>query len=300
MIELKQSPVVFDELAHRYWLGDKELKGVTSTLVEKAFPYNEEYGDADPEVVRRAAERGHAVHASIQHYEEDGAFYGTPEMEEYVAIKEREGLTHIASEYIVSDEERYASAIDLVMTDRMGGIVLVDIKTTYKRNYEKTALQLSVYRRFFEAQNPGLKVARIAMLWLRGEQSEFKELHPWAEEALDDIFLATNEGLPFDITTTYGDLPTVFAEVEEEVARLEVQVKEAQERQKQLRQGLYDLMAKNNVKSFTGSIVKLTRVLPTESTTFDSKAFKEDHPDLYKQYCKKTAKAGSLRVTLAR
>ena len=27
MIELKQSPVVFDELAHRYWLGDKELKG---------------------------------------------------------------------------------------------------------------------------------------------------------------------------------------------------------------------------------------------------------------------------------
>ena len=84
------------------------------------------------------------------------------------------------------------------------------------------------------------------------------------------------------------------------MARLEVQVKEAQERQKQLRQGLYDLMAKNNVKSFTGSIVKLTRVLPTESTTFDSKAFKEDHPDLYKQYCKKTAKAGSLRVTLAR
>lgn len=298
MIELVQSPVVFDEQAHRYWLGEKELRGITSTLVDKAFPYAEEYGNVDPEVVKRAAERGSAVHAAIQRYEEDGTFSTIPEIESYVTIKELDGLTHVASEYIVSDLVRFASAIDLVMTDNGGGIVLVDIKTTYKRNYEKTALQLSIYRRFFEAQNPGLKVAKIAMLWLRGEQSEFKELHPWVEEALDDLFRAEADNIPYDITSTYGDLPTVFAQVEDEVARLEEEAAQVKARQEELRKGLYQLMEANNVKKFTGTRVALSRVLPTEATTFDSKAFKADHPDLYKQYCKKTTKAGSLRVTI--
>ena len=94
------------------------------------------------------------------------------------------------------------------------------------------------------------------------------------------------------------EVRTLLHEVEEEVARLESLIKEAQERQKELKQGLYDLMAKHDVKSFTGSRVKLTRVLPTESTSFDSKEFKVDHPDIYKEYCKKTQKAGSLRITL--
>ena len=41
------------------------------------------------------------------------------------------------------------------MTDEDGGIVLADIKTTYDKHYEKVALQLSIYKRFFERQNPG-------------------------------------------------------------------------------------------------------------------------------------------------
>lgn len=298
MIELRQSPVVFDEAAHRYWLGEKELKGITSTLVNRVFPFEKDYGDVDKETLKRAADRGHAVHAAIQRFEDEGEFSAIPELEEYATIKEREGLQHVASEYIVSDEKTYASAIDLVMVDRMGEIVLADIKTTYSRHYDKTALQLSIYRRFFEMQNPGLKVSRIAMIWLRGEQSEFRELHPLAEEALDDVFRAEAEDTQFDITSTYGDLPAVFAQVEDEVARLEEQAAQVKARQEELRKGLYALMEKADVKKFTGSRVTLTRVLPTEATTFDSKALKAEHPEIWAKYVKKTQKAGSLRVTL--
>lgn len=298
MIALKPSPVVFDEEAHRYWLGEKELRGITSTLVNRVFPFSKDYGNVDEATLKRAADRGKAVHAAIQRYEEDGEFCAIDELDEYCGIKEREGLQHVASEYIVSDEKTYASGIDLVMVDRMGGIVLADIKTTYERHYDKTALQLSIYRRFFEMQNPGLKVSRIAMIWLRGEQSEFRELHPWAEEALDDVFRAEADDIPFDIASTYGDLPAVFAQVEDEIARIEEQAAQLKQRQDELRKGLYELMDKNNVKKFTGSLVTLTRVLPTEATTFDSKAFKADHPKLYAQYVKKTMKAGSLRVTV--
>ena len=59
-------------------------------------------------------------------------------------------------------------------------------------------------------------------------------------------------------------------------------------------------MEEHNVKSWSGSKVKLTRVLPTESETFDSKALKEAEPEVYKKYIKKTKRAGSLKVTLVK
>jgi len=75
-------------------------------------------------------------------------------------------------------------------------------------------------------------------------------------------------------------------------------VKELQDRQKTLKEGLYSLMEEAGVKSWTGSKVKLTRVLPTTKTSFDSKAFKEAHPDLFKEFSKESTSAGSLRITV--
>lgn len=296
MIELKPSGVRFVSDTHQYFLGDVELQGITSTLVNRAFP--NDYKDIPEDVLRRAAERGSNVHETIELYEDLGAMSDLPELRSYCTIMDENKLEHIASEYIVTDRVRYASAIDHVFVDKDGGIVIADVKTTYEKHYEKVALQLSIYKRFFELQNPGLKVAKCALIWLRGEAYEYRELMPWADEVLDMLFDADKNDKVFDIQAIYGDLPAQFASVEEEVARLEIAVKAAQERQKELKQGLYDLMESHNLKSFTGSRVKLTRVLPTESTTFDSKAFKADHKDLYEQYTKKTTKAGSLRITL--
>ena len=86
--------------------------------------------------------------------------------------------------------------------------------------------------------------------------------------------------------------------MEDEIAQLELAIKTAQERQKEMKEGLYALMEEYDVKSFTGSRVKLTRVLPTKSKSFDSTKFKKDHPELYSQYIKEVEKAGSLRITL--
>lgn len=296
MIKLNQSGVRFVSNGHHYYLGDKELQGITSTLIRRAFPGD--YDNIPEAVLKKAAERGSNVHEVIELYEDLGTMTNMPELRNYITIMDENHLEHVASEYLVSDGERYCTAIDHVFEDENGNIVIVDVKTTYEKHYDKVALQLSICKRFFEKQNPGLKVSKCALIWLRGEQYEYRELMPWADEILDELFKADAENSTFDIEKTYGDLPTRFAQVEEEVARLEMTVKAAQERQKELKQGLYDLMEEHNVKSFTGSKVKLTRVLPTESITFDSKAFKEEHEDLYKEYSKKTKKAGSLRITL--
>ena len=303
MIELKKSPVRFVSDGHKYYLGGKELQGITSTLIKKAYPdtYKKPSNYTDEEwqvVLDNAAAKGSNMHETIELYDELGVESDLPELQSYIRIKEENNLTVLATEYVVSDEEHYATAIDKVMQTKDGDVILVDFKRTYTLHIDDVTLQQSICKRWFEQLNPGLKVAGIYVLWMRDDKVRFERLSPWADEMLDMLIKAAISGETFDITNTYGDLPVMFAQVEDEVARLELSIKEAQERQKELKQGLYELMEQHNVKSFTGSRVKLTRVLPTESTTFDSKEFKVDHPDIYKEYCKKTQKAGSLRITL--
>lgn len=303
--KLNQSPVTFDSESHRYFLGEKELQGITSTLVHRAFPdtykkpdkYTQEEWDA---ILANAAAKGSNMHETIELYDELGAMSDLPELQSYIRIKEENNLTVLASEYLVSDEEHYATAIDKVLMNPEGEIILVDLKRTSQIHLENVTCQLSICKRFFERQNPKLKVGGIYLLWLRDEKSKFQKLHPWADEELDLLIQSDLSDNKFDITATYGDLPAVFADVEEEVAKLERAVKIAQGRQKELKDGLYALMEKSGVKSWKGSIVTLTRVLPSESNTFDAKAFEEENPELYKKYVKKVPKKGSIRITLTK
>lgn len=300
---LKQSPVRFDSATHKYWLGDKELQGITSTLVRRAYPDTykkpDNYTDEQwQEILANAAAKGSNMHETIELYDELGVTSELPELKSYIRIKEENNLTVLATEYVVSDESDYATAIDKVMMTQDGGIILVDFKRTSTCHIDNVTCQLSICKNFFERQNPDLKVAGIYVMWLRDDKSRFERLQPWADESLALLWACDKENKPFDLTTTYGDLPVKFAEVEAEVAQIETEVKRMQERQKELKQGLYDLMEAHNIKSWTGSKVKLTRVLPTKKMTFDSKAFKEAHSDLFKEFSKESVSAGSLRITV--
>ena len=298
---LKESGVVFKEDTHQYFLGKKELQGITSTLVHRAFPHD--YDGVSKEKLAERAAYGHKVHDMLEFCITNGLDSEMVEWGMFKNIVADHELTVLRCEYIVTDFERYASPIDIVFLRKDGTVVLVDIKTNYAPPLEKATVQLSWYKRRFELMNPGLRVSECAVIWVRddakrGPLSGYYPITPWADEALDLLIDADIKNEAFDISKTYGNLPAKFAEVEAEVARLEIAVKAAQERQKELRQGLYNLMEQHDIKSWTGSRVKLTRVLPTKKTSFDSKAFKADHPDLYKEYTKESASAGSLRITI--
>ncbi len=63
MIELVKSGVAFNEERHTYSLNGKELHGITNMLRRQLFP--DEYANVPESTLRRAAERGTAVHQSI-------------------------------------------------------------------------------------------------------------------------------------------------------------------------------------------------------------------------------------------
>lgn len=303
MIELKKSPVEFHSEDHTYRLGDKELKGITSTLVHRAYPntyarpamYTEEEWQ---NVLAEAAAKGSNMHETIELFDELGVVGNLPELQSYIRIKEQEQLTVLATEYVVSDEKHYATAIDKVMQKPDGGIILVDFKRTSVKHYENVALQLSICKRFFEMQNPELKVSECYLMWLRDDKSEFTPLSVWSEEALDSLIEADLKNEDFDIEKVYGSLPVEFAKVEDEIVILEAQVKAMQARQAELKDGLYSLMEKYNIKSWTGSKVKITRKLPSVQQKFDSAKLKEDDPKLYEKYVKQSKIKGGILITV--
>lgn len=292
---LYRSPVVFNPENHIYHLGQIELKGVTSSLVRRAFPRT--YEGISPEVLANAAARGTMIHSAIQDYEDNFTMDGSLELQSYVRIKEEHNLTHLASEYLVSDESHYASMVDHVFLDEDGNIVLVDIKTTYEPHYENVALQLSVYKRFFEMQNKGLNVKTIALIWLRGEKSEYRELPVWADEAMDMLIEADCKDEDFDITKTYGDLPQKVYDVQQYLAMLEADVKEKTEELKTIKEGLCKMMLEKGIKRFTTPVLQLTTVTPAPKRSFDVAKFKEEHEKMYEDYIKVSEVRPSVRIT---
>lgn len=301
-VKLTKSPVVFDEDAHRYFLGDKELQGVTSTLVRRAFP--DKYRDVNTETLAKAAEKGKELHRIIEFHDTFGTSaeeHEDPRIASYERLKEQYGMTTIANEYLVSDEEHYASSVDIVMLNGKGEICLIDVKTTYTLDQESTRLQLSIYRRFFERQNPRLKVASIYVIWLPNKDTsmaEMRQLKMVDDDTIDRLIEADLADESFDITESYGDLPEKLMSVEDEVIRIERMTKELKERQDVLEKGLYDTMSQYDVKSFKGQKIMITRVLPTVSESLDSKRLKEEMPDVYARYIKKSNRAGSLKITI--
>lgn len=302
-MELVQSQVIFDKAAHTYTLNGKELKGITSTLVRRAYPHTYDKPDHLTEeewqtVLSRAAERGTAVHETLEAYEKTGAVSDIPEMKNWIAFKETHGLTAVASEYLVSDNEFYATAIDHVLEDIVGCAVLVDIKTTNTLHVPEVTLQLNICKRLFEQQNPDIDVIDMYAVWLRGEAFKFVRVGYIADEVLDALLEADMQDRPFDSMVLFGDLPVYFGRVEDEVAELQRQMKAAKERYDTLQYGLLKLMSENGVKTFTGSKVKLTRKLATTRRKFDEKRFASEHADLYSQYITEAPVKESILITV--
>ena len=304
MLALSKSPVHFDKELHKYTLDGKELSGITSTLIVRAYPdtytcpsgMDEERWHA---TLQDAAMRGTAVHEAIELYDDLGIV--TPdiqEVEDYITMMCREELIHEASEYIVSDEEHYATAIDKVYTDGDGNIVLADIKCTSTLHHENVTLQLNICKRFFELQNPDLHVDRLVCLWFHNGTSRCVACGMLEDAMIDDLIAADIADAAFDVTAYYGGLPMRVADVEDEIIRIERAAKELKQKSDDLKAGLLSLMDEHNIKSYETSRIKLTRVLPSKKKVFDAKRFQQEHGDLYESYQEEKETSSSLRLTI--
>lgn len=180
-MEFKKSSVVFNEEDHTYFLGDKQLMGITglihSILGLGVYPEANDY--VKGYTIPRAGSRGTAVHHAIQTYDELGlkapqqvvktTYYKGQfneyvedvewnvayQLDSYIYHKETYGFIALANELTVSDNERYASQIDNIwMRKDTGEIWLVDTKTN---NLDLYPLCGYFHKNYFTRREKALK-----------------------------------------------------------------------------------------------------------------------------------------------
>ena len=305
-IELKDSKVLFKEEEHEYWLGDKQLSGITGMLQRQLFP--DEFDGIPEEILKTAAQYGTSVHKSIEDFDKNWENDGTQEVNDYIEICKNYDLTHEASEYTVTDGKNWASNIDKVYRVDDDTFDLGDIKTYGQMTsdkLEKARWQLSIYAYLFELQNKKANVDKLFIIHIRnkfktdGTCDNIKEIiflkripSEICKELLDTDLRGEKFQNPFGIPEEYKSL-------EDEIRKLMKTKSEVEEKLGNIKARLlYDMEAKD-AKTWATDTMKITRKLPTTRTSFNLAGFKKDHPEInYDAYMKASTVSGSILITV--
>lgn len=305
-IELKDSNVLFNKERHEYWLGDKQLSGITGMLQRQLFP--DEFNNVPEEAIKEAARYGTEVHESIELFDSSWINNGTQEVLDYIGLCQENNLVHERSEYTVTDGENWASNIDKVYRSSDDTFSLGDIKTygtMTPDKLEKARWQLSNYAYFLELQNKGAKVDRLFILHIRNKAKQDGTF-----EHIRNIMPV--ERIPSDIckelldTDLRGEqfinpysIPEKYRKQEEYIRRLIQTKNETEARLSEIKSEILEDMESKGVKTWDTGTMRLTRKLPTTRLSFNSTQFKADHPELdYSPYERTSNVSGSLMIAV--
>ena len=292
-MKLVKSEVVFDSTSHTYTLNGRQLSGITSLLDRQLF--KDKYSGIPDAILRKAAERGTYIHQSCE-LADDGFPTDCQEATNYLNLKAKYNLRIEESEYLVSDNEHYASCIDKVYRYNDDIFYLGDIKTTYKLNKEYVMWQLSIYAYLFEKQNPGAKVADIFAIWLRGDTHQLVELERIPDEKVERLLYCDSHGLQYE---AQGEtLPILFNELEGLIIDTETQLKALTEQKKALTDGAMKAMVQAGIYTWKGDKVSITRKTASVRKSFDKDRFENDYPGVYENYIKETPVSESLLIKI--
>ena len=314
MSNFKQSPVIFDEAAHTYTLDGVRLSGVTA-IVKWMFP--DTYKDIPQSVLEKAAEHGSLIHKKCEQYDNCGFGDDLPEVRDYVRLKRENGLTTIENEYLVDDGKDIASSIDVVFDkDGSGMYSLADIKTTSKIHKDNVTLQLSIYAYLFEKCNKGKKVGRLFVIWLPKEQygtaelMELKRIGSADCKKIVKAYVAKEDATPYrekyfggveastEIEPIEEALPVMLKDAEDEIIKIETKLKQIEERKKELKEGLYELMVQHNVKKWQSERLQIIRKLESTRESVDTAKVKKQYPEVYADCLKVSKVKGSITINV--
>ena len=86
----------------------------------------------------------------------------------------------------------------------------------------------------------------------------------------------------------------------ENIKKLEIQKKMIDEKQKEFKKKLEQLMEENNITSYESNdkTLKISYTPETVTTRFDSTKFQKENSDLYTKYLVDSIRKGSIRITV--
>ena len=305
-VNLINNGVTFKEDEHEYWLGDKQLFGITTAIQHQVAGH--EYDGCPEYLIRRSGDYGKSVHKSIEMLINDFEHDGTVETEDFRELTKDMSIE--ACEYNVSDLEHWASNIDIVVRVSDNEFDLYDIKTYSNSKLTKTQLlkakfQLSIYAMLFEGQNKGAKVRNLGIIHIccktkkDGTENHISEILPIdripndvCQNLLDCELQGTQFQNPYDI-------PKDVVSKVNRIKKLIQTKKECEEELNAIKKDVLETMLFLDVKSWKGENITFSRIEETQRSSFDLAAFKKAYPDLpYDSYIKTSRVAGSLKIAV--
>lgn len=302
MEKLYKSPVIFNEAEHTYTLDGKTLSGVTP-IVAWLFP--ETYKGIPESILNQAAAYGSLIHQKIQLYDTFG-IDDDPTIHAYAEIKEQTGAETRANEYLVSDEKRIASSIDLLMKNND----IWDAKTTSKVHIPNVTIQTSIYAWLFEMQT-GEKAGNLYCLWLPKPQYGQPELIPLKRVSADicqyivEVWenggdpmtcraVLAQSGFEFEKQRVEGDIPSGLQELMDELIQIKTAKDQLDEREKAIKQVFLTQMQKDGVDKMGNDLIEFSRKAAYERATIDTTALKKKMPEVFESFKKVTKVAESI------
>lgn len=299
----KETNIVLTE-DHKYFYGEKELSGITEML--KQFISPNKYDGIDPFVLENARKRGAGIHEALDGIIKNkcSAEMNVEHVNEAFFIYEKfaeQKLTPVASEYIVSDFENFASPIDVIALNDFGEICILDLKCTNKLDLDFVRWQTNIYRLFFEKMTGievaelfvihyNLGLARMVPLQKIEDEHVVYMLRCWCE--LELFFNPIAESFSEDV------MLSKTLQVCKAIETLESEKKKLDAEFEKLKIGLLELMKANGVKKFENDFIRLTYKEPTIRTSLDSKKLKEEMPDVFDRYKKESEVKESILIKI--
>ena len=305
-IELRDSGVLFNKELHEYWLGNKQLSGITGMLQRQLFP--DEFEGIPDNLLQEAARYGTEVHESIELFDSSWVNDGTQEVQDYISLCNENCLVHERSEYTVTDGENWASNIDKVYRTSDDTFSLGDIKTygtMTPEKQEKARWQLSIYAYFFELQNTGARVEKLFIIHLRNKEkadgtfdhrAEILPVERIPSDICKELLDADLQGKQF--TNPYS-IPDKYKEKEGYIRQLIQTKNEAEEELSRLKSEILCDMEAVGARTWETGTMRLTRKMPSVRVSFNAAKFKEDHPDIdFTPYERTSNVSGSILIAV--
>lgn len=181
----------YDDDTHTYIVDGVIVPSVTQVLKVK---FGGMYNSVAPEVLKKAGERGTAVHKSIEDYCTKGIDLGTTEVRHFRFLKSYYDLKPVKNEIPIivckDDIPVTAGRLDMII-DKGDDRAVADIKTTSTLNKEYLAYQLNLYRIGVLQCYPYLgDITKLYGIHIREDKRKLVEI-------------PVNEGIAWDIIDEY-------------------------------------------------------------------------------------------------
>lgn len=292
-MRLNDSGVIFIENPRGYWLGNRELKGLTGMIGSQLFP--NKYSAVPENVLAKAAARGSKIHEDIQAYDMLGEI-ASQEVGWYASLKERERFDVIESEYLVTDGTHFASAIDKVIV-KDGSICLADIKSTFELDKDYVSWQLSIYKYLFNLINPDIEVKGLYAIWIR-DGATLHRVDEIPQEEVIELLNCEKEGRQYIRKDVVKVDDEEVIDIVRQMSDVLVKISELEAKRDAFKKQLEEISEAYGFVKLDNEYFTITRVDGYTKDTFDSKKFKEDYAELYKQYVKQSEVKPSIRIKL--